>query len=323
MDRDEPLDTVLRRATLLGVLVDGPVDKRSLVDALDVSRSTVDRAVRELESLGLVTRERGQFVATLAGRLVHRAVEEYRDRTGAVLRASDLLVHLDPDCGIDARLLDGASLYAAEGPAPYRSAERLEDLFEDAGRVHAFVRAITDARSSHVVREAVLAGTTYEAIYAADVAEFVRETHAEDRREMVASNNYWAFETDELPFGLFIAYETDPRPGRPGLPDGAASVTRSAGGTTATGNSARIDDAPGRAEAGEPDEADESGGTGATATAPATPAATVGVAVYDRRTDLRGVVLNDSPAAVAWAEATYRSYRAAATELTDEFRTDT
>jgi predicted transcriptional regulator len=327
MHRDGILDTVLRRAGVLGALVDGPLDKRSLVDAVDVSRSTVDRAVRELESLGLVRRDDGRQVATLAGRLVYRSLQQYHTRTEAVLQASDLLVHLDPDCGIDTRLLSGASQCAAEQPAPFLPAERLEQLVVDAGRVHALVRSITDARSLRIVREAVLDGTSYEAIYTADVARHVRESYAEQRRRMVATDNYWAFETERLPFGLLLAYESDPRPGRQGLPRGASVATRD-GAASRSAASRSLQPDPGADGDGDGDGAaadatsrsDASGERGsATVDGPPAPAATVGVAVYDEGNDLRGAIFNDSPAAVAWAEETYRARREAATEITQTF----
>jgi predicted transcriptional regulator len=46
---------------------------------------------------------------------------------------------------------------------------------------------------------------------------------------------------------------------------------------------------------------------------------TVVVAVYDDAGSLRGAIFNDTEAAVSWGEETFERYRAAATEITDEF----
>jgi hypothetical protein len=44
------------------------------------------------------------------------------------------------------------------------------------------------------------------------------------------------------------------------------------------------------------------------------------VVVYDEDTDLRGVLVNDSEAAVRWAESCYRGVRSDAERITDWFR---
>ncbi|MFT4964042.1 MAG: putative transcriptional regulator, partial [Halobacteriales archaeon] len=44
------LSVLERRADVLDALMDGPEQKRGLVKTLNVSRSTVDRAIRKLEA---------------------------------------------------------------------------------------------------------------------------------------------------------------------------------------------------------------------------------------------------------------------------------
>ncbi|MFC6724287.1 MarR family transcriptional regulator, partial [Halobium palmae] len=57
----EIVTTALDRFDLLELLLDEPADKRELTAALPVSRSTVNRALRDLERLDLVERVDGAY----------------------------------------------------------------------------------------------------------------------------------------------------------------------------------------------------------------------------------------------------------------------
>lgn len=95
-------------------LLDEPLYKRDLVAAVDRSRSTVDRAVRELEDAGLVARVDGGYVATVAGRL---AAEEYRaatDSLAAVEGAMAALAPLPHDVSVSSALLSGATITTSQ-----------------------------------------------------------------------------------------------------------------------------------------------------------------------------------------------------------------
>lgn len=83
-----PIRLATRRRHVLDYLRDGPADKRSITDALAISRSTADRAVRELHDAGLVREVDGQYETTLTGVL---ALERSRavDRDGNTLAATE------------------------------------------------------------------------------------------------------------------------------------------------------------------------------------------------------------------------------------------
>ena len=75
--RDRVLDTIellLQRNDVFEQLSTQPTPKRDLAEGLDVSRSTIDRALREIESAGLAERCNDGVTLTLCGRLV---VEEF------------------------------------------------------------------------------------------------------------------------------------------------------------------------------------------------------------------------------------------------------
>lgn len=135
-------------------LLDGPSYKRDLVASVDRSRSTVDRAVRELEAAGLVERADGGYVATVAGQL---AAEEYRTATDSLATVEAAVAALEPlpyDARLSGELLADATVELAGRDA---DASALADRFLD---------HLASADSAQVV----VAGSASEAFTAEVVA---------------------------------------------------------------------------------------------------------------------------------------------------------
>lgn len=63
------VDLVADRYEFLTELAEEPARKPEIVDRTDTSRSTVDRAIRELTEADLVERTEGRYVTTTFGRL--------------------------------------------------------------------------------------------------------------------------------------------------------------------------------------------------------------------------------------------------------------
>jgi DNA-binding MarR family transcriptional regulator len=312
---EEPLETVIARAATLTAIADGPTRRADLAATLGVSGSTVDRAVRELSTHGLATRGGDAVVATTAGRLAARSLDRLRMDLSATFAAGSLLAHLPPDCGVDERLLAGATVREVAPPAPYRAADGVREMFQVGERLYALSAALTDDRGPRITRAAVLErGATYRAVYAADVAAFLRAEQAAECRRMAATGRYRAFVTDGLPFGLFVR---DPGPTWPAGSTDTAGVD---GGRPDEPGPLASDGPTGEAAGSSPDR-DGDAGPERTAAAPDEGGPPrVALAAYDDEADLRAVLYNDTDAAVAWARETFRRIRAEARNVTDEFR---
>lgn len=118
---------VERRSEVLRALTDGSVTKSQLVDALEISRSTVDRAVRNLESIECITRDDGGFEATATGRLALTEYDRYCERTRTIQTAQAFLDILPADAPVDTAILHGASI---SFPTQYAPEEALQPSIE-------------------------------------------------------------------------------------------------------------------------------------------------------------------------------------------------
>lgn len=128
-----------RRRTLLERVQHGPVPKPSLVEDVSSSRSTVDRAVRELESARLVRRTPDGVVLTLAGRVALERYRRYQSSLGDLARATDVLSELPADAAFDPSLVDGATVVNPERHEPRLPTRTMVRDLRDARRIRAIV----------------------------------------------------------------------------------------------------------------------------------------------------------------------------------------
>lgn len=207
VDRGDRIRQLLRRRRgVLGALLDEPLTKTSLVERIDASRSTADRALKSLTAQGLVRRDDRSFVASATGRLAYESVERHRETTADVARAASLLEHLPADAPVDADFLAGATVHRPSDGAGRRALRAARSVVEGADVAYACSRAVTDTSAPTATYRLVVDDrATLEVVYAPVVAEYIRAEHTATRREMAETGRYRAFEVDSLPFGLFVA----------------------------------------------------------------------------------------------------------------------
>lgn len=258
-DEASEIRTLLgQRADVLAVLVEGQYDKSTLTDELGVSRSTIDRTVRRLETSGLVHRDGCGVEATRAGRLAYDAYRQYCEDTERIGRFSDLLAELPPSVTIDHALLDGATAYRSKPPAMGRPSNEVVALFREGTRVRGIAKVVNDTNAMEVFfRMVTEQGGRGTLVYTTDLADLLREEYFQMTHVLASTGRFRAYETETIPYELFIVNSED--------------RTR------------------------------------------------VAVLVYNSDEILRGLLVNDTDTAVAWAEETFGRYRDAATEITDEF----
>lgn len=116
----ETVETLGRRTELLDRLLDGSAEKRTLADDLDISRSTLDRSVRELETLGVLTYVDGKYALTPAGRRLVRNYLRFRRQVAVAVEYRPFLEHV-PMTALPFELdwLADAELFVPEPSNPY------------------------------------------------------------------------------------------------------------------------------------------------------------------------------------------------------------
>lgn len=192
------------RSEFLEVLDDDAYEKRMLVDELDVSRSTVDRALRELESGQLVTEDASQYRTTFYGHLLLAIYRAFLDTLEHVQQAQPLLPLLPADAEIDITVFIDADIYLAEEPALHVPATHVAELVAAATEVKALAYANTASEASKVIQQEIRDGMTMETVFRHEMFTTVKQTDGEQITDLLQCDQYSAYVTDDLPFGLFL-----------------------------------------------------------------------------------------------------------------------
>lgn len=193
-ERPAMADLLDRRADLLALLADGPKSQRTLREELGRSRSTVYKAVTELEDGGLVVEGTDGYELTGVGRLAWRRHDDYRARLDRLVAAEPLLNAMPADTHVPLATFEHGQIIVPGRHAPERPLDRLEALGEAADTLRCFSPAGMP-RYFGDIHERVAAGD--------QMAELVIEPDGIDRLRTV----YDEFETaaDEPAFDVRVA----------------------------------------------------------------------------------------------------------------------
>ncbi|MFC3478825.1 helix-turn-helix transcriptional regulator [Halobacterium litoreum] len=200
----DTLDLVVRRADLLGELRDGPRTKPELVAGLAVSRSTVDRAVRTLESRGLVER-RGGVSLTLRGRLALESHETFADSVSALRDAESALEPLPAAATIAPELLAGATVENPDRDAPQRATTSFLAEVERAEAIRGFPSAVLPPTVDVFHERIVDHGATVDLTVPESVLDELLASHSDRVHEALDSGRFTLREaTTELSYSLLL-----------------------------------------------------------------------------------------------------------------------
>jgi len=130
-----------REPILRAVDADG-IGKRELVEQLLVSRSTVDRGIRELETAGLLSRSAEGYQRTLLGELLLSEYDRLATQTESLLAGQELLADLSPSFALEPIVFEEATIVTPSQHAPQQP-------------ISAFCSLITEARWTQTVFPAV------------------------------------------------------------------------------------------------------------------------------------------------------------------------
>jgi predicted transcriptional regulator len=209
MSGDEVLETIHRRDRFLSAVADGARSKRDLVAAMDVSRSTVDRAIRDLEAVSLVERTDDGYVATAAGRIVAADRERYRRTVESVTDARSLLALLPSDAEVPPAMVRGATVMHATAPTPAAPLEEVRKRIAGSDRYRGVAAIAPGTGFAELYREQVVEeGLDLELVFTEALAAYAREHYGEQWRTM-HERGVEVYAVGDVPHGLGIVEDDD------------------------------------------------------------------------------------------------------------------
>lgn len=200
-------EVLAKRGDALAAIADRPIDKPELVEALGVSRSTVDRAVTDLVRAELIRELGKKYEPTHAGELALDIYREYTGATDALGSALPLLATLPDDAPIGTELIEGSSVALADPHAPEAALEGVISRLDEADTLRGFAPVVKTNYVSMLYDQVRTGGLTVEIIVESGTFDPLLSV-ATTREEMVAFLENPAvsvYETDEsLPYALWL-----------------------------------------------------------------------------------------------------------------------
>lgn len=208
LDTDEVLDLVSRRAAVIESLHDGPKYNRDIRDELGVSRSTVYKAVSELEEFDIACRGDNGYELTVLGRFLFERYRQIRAQMDDICRASSLLTVLPKEVDLPYTFVEDADVYISERHAPNRPVREIEQIVTDASKIKGTGPVVlpryVELFSSQVVADELDA----ELVFEVPAFEHLQTNYTEDFTRALSRDNLEVGIIDtELPFGLLVIEE--------------------------------------------------------------------------------------------------------------------
>jgi tetratricopeptide (TPR) repeat protein/biotin operon repressor len=201
-DREE-LGVLARRLDFVDALTEGPLHKRDLVEQLDHSRSTVDRAIEELETAGFVERVSRGYVTTQTGALAAERYQRFLTEFDDQLAASPVVDAVSHDHDLPLSLFEASDVDEIDGP--YELFARVSDIVGSGAACRIVLPTVFDSRHVRVWHSQVVRGDRTIELFADEAlleqlaAEFPRLTN-----ELADTEGFSAHEIPTPPFGLVV-----------------------------------------------------------------------------------------------------------------------
>lgn len=204
---DQVRAAVGKRAEFLAAVEDEPRRKPALVDELDVSRSTVDRAIADLTDVGLVEREEGVYHATVSGVLARQMYADYVEQTDALATATPIVNAVQDAERLDPVILKGADIHVADPHAPESTLERAITELRQSDTLRGFVHVVKSTYISLLHEQVLENDLEAEVIVQRDARDSLGAlTHGRDQLvDLFMTDAFTVLETDEqLPYALWL-----------------------------------------------------------------------------------------------------------------------
>lgn len=183
-----------------------PHRKCELADVVAESRSTIDRAIRELETAGFVARSDEGYRTTLAGELALAEHERHTDRVEGLSELRDTLSELPADVPLDGALFEDPDVAFPTRHSPNEPVEALEEILSEAERVSVFGSGVIP-KSVGVFRQRIVEeGMTADFVLTEGVVEWLLTRRQDDLLAILECENASVAKTsaDQL-FSLLVA----------------------------------------------------------------------------------------------------------------------
>lgn len=201
---DDLASLVARRSDVLAALSE-PRAKPEIVEATDRARSTVDRAIAELEDAGLVRRNGSTYRTNTTGELLLEERESYLDTLSVYAESREFVDGVRPADPLSPELLREAEISAGTPNMPEKGVKRNIEIVKEATRIRGTVPRMYDIYNTLYARRILEEGMEVVAIYDRETLDVATDEYADVFDQLAESGNVTAYVADEIPsYGISV-----------------------------------------------------------------------------------------------------------------------
>lgn len=197
-------DVVTKRRDFLAALAEESATKPDLVERLDTSRSTVDRAIADLEAYDLVRRPDDSYELTMAGKTAYDRHRVYLDELSAIGQAKDIIGSLSPEVPFSHELLADADIELAEPHDPHQPLELEDNIISDASHLWKVSPAVTSTCVKGL-KQGATDDLTFDIVVPRDVIDALRTRYSEEITHLDGPDHEFYELEEKPPYALWIA----------------------------------------------------------------------------------------------------------------------
>lgn len=195
----------VRRAPLLESLQREPATPGDLQETVEMSRSTVHRAIDSLRDDAIIQQSSGKYELTRLGEILVEELRQFGERTWTARSLTEFLNSVTMDGnGIPVEHLSDATVIRREPRRPHATIHRIMELFERADNVRMFSTVISPIYVDMAYPK-LMNGMQIQAVFEREIVDMMLSEFPRKAYETIATGNFdvYAYD-DDLPFELFI-----------------------------------------------------------------------------------------------------------------------
>lgn len=200
-------ETVSKRYRVLQALADDPRTKPELVDRLECSRSTVDRATSDLldvECIESTDVGGSRFRLTQTGRVALEVERRYRDDADRLAALSALLNDLPSDAPMSEAFVSGADVYRS-ARAPDVALRPATELLVDADRMVGTATVVRNDYFDNLGGRLDDGGFELELVLDPELLAGIVENHDDEFERLLARDGVEAYTAETtIPYALWL-----------------------------------------------------------------------------------------------------------------------
>ncbi|MFC7073085.1 tetratricopeptide repeat protein [Halovenus rubra] len=198
MEREE-LAVLGNRLEFVEALEDEPLHKADLVEEFHHSRSTVDRAINELENVGFVERVSRGYVTTQTGQLVAKQYRQFLGSFDRQLDIADVVDAVPAEYELPHTLFDDSTVESIDGP--HELFARVTDVIGAGETCRILLPKVFDSRHVQVWHSQVVRSDRTVELFTDELVLDQLEVECPDLTNELADTD--GFEVYEIPMPAF------------------------------------------------------------------------------------------------------------------------